>query len=101
MAVEILPEDQWTAPSGIVLEDQEEQDPGRHRLFLSRRFISNSTFLFLEDHIDEEEIIKNSRKTNDRQPTGRISLQKLPIETLDNDRFLPSINRANRWNYPP
>lgn len=28
VAVEILPEDQWTAPSGIVLEDQAEQDPG-------------------------------------------------------------------------
>ena len=28
VAVELLSEDKWTAPSGIVLEDQEDQDPG-------------------------------------------------------------------------
>jgi exosome complex exonuclease DIS3/RRP44 len=28
VAVELLPESMWTAPSGIVLEDQEDQDPG-------------------------------------------------------------------------
>ncbi len=28
VAVELLPEEKWTAPSGIILEDQEEQDPG-------------------------------------------------------------------------
>lgn len=28
VAVELLPENLWTAPSGVVLEDQEEYDPG-------------------------------------------------------------------------
>ena len=28
VAVEVFPKEKWTAPSGIVLEDEEEQDPG-------------------------------------------------------------------------
>ena len=28
VAVELFPEHMWTAPSGIVLEDQADQDPG-------------------------------------------------------------------------
>lgn len=34
VAVEMLPEDQWTAPSGLVLEDQEDQDPGNSTFIL-------------------------------------------------------------------
>ncbi|XP_046644845.1 exosome complex exonuclease RRP44-like [Daphnia pulicaria] len=53
VAVELLPEDKWTSPSGIVLEDQEEQDPG--------------------DEIEKEEkLLIDSAKSKDRQPTGKI-----------------------------
>ncbi|XP_057366442.1 exosome complex exonuclease RRP44-like [Daphnia carinata] len=53
VAVELLPEDKWTSPSGIVLEDQEDQDPG--------------------DQIEKEEaLLTNSAKGKDRQPTGKI-----------------------------
>ena len=53
VAVELLPEELWTGPSGIVLEDEEEQDPG--------------------DNVDQvEKIISTVRKEKDRQPTGRI-----------------------------
>ena len=34
VAVELLPESMWTAPSGIVLEDQEDQDPGTKEIDL-------------------------------------------------------------------
>ena len=30
VAVELLPENLWTAPSGVVLEDQAEYDPGKN-----------------------------------------------------------------------
>ena len=53
VAVELLDESMWTAPSGIVLEDQDDLDPG--------------------DEIDKEEaLLKSSRKGVDLQPTGRI-----------------------------
>lgn len=35
VAVELLPEEQWSAPSELVLEDQAE-DPGRRTLVRSR-----------------------------------------------------------------
>lgn len=73
VAVEILPEDEWTAPSGVVLEDQAEQDPGM-KLHKPENFAVTSCYsTTLDDEIDEEEIIKNSRKSNDRQPTGTIA----------------------------
>lgn len=51
VAVELLPEELWTGPSGIVLEDEEDQDPG--------------------DNVDQvEKIISNVRKEKDRQPTA-------------------------------
>lgn len=34
VAIELLPEEKWTAPSGIVLEDQEDQDPGNNAIFI-------------------------------------------------------------------
>lgn len=34
VAVELFPEEKWTAPSGIVLEDQEDQDPGFYHYFI-------------------------------------------------------------------
>jgi len=53
VAVELLPENLWTAPSGVVLEDQAEYDPG--------------------DQLEkEEQVLRESRKGEDRQPTGRV-----------------------------
>uniref|UniRef100_A0A0C9QLM3 Protein DIS3 homolog n=1 Tax=Fopius arisanus TaxID=64838 RepID=A0A0C9QLM3_9HYME len=52
VALELLPKDQWTAPSDIVLQDEEEEDPG--------------------DVIDEEEIVQKPTKEVERTPTGKI-----------------------------
>ena len=53
VAVELLPKEEWTAPSGIILEDQKDQDPG--------------------DEIEEEKLIQQTRANKkEQQPTGRV-----------------------------
>jgi len=53
VAVELLPENLWSAPSGVVLEDQADQDPG--------------------DELEKEEkLLRASRMSDQRQPTGRV-----------------------------
>ncbi|XP_063981458.1 exosome complex exonuclease RRP44 [Diachasmimorpha longicaudata] len=53
VALELLPEDQWTVPSDIVLEDEDDEDPG--------------------DVLDEEkEFIQKPTKKVEPTPTGKI-----------------------------
>jgi exosome complex exonuclease DIS3/RRP44 len=54
VALELLSEDQWSAPSNIILQDETEDDPG--------------------DVIDDEKILGENRKTASvaKTPTGRI-----------------------------
>lgn len=53
VAVELLPEEEWSAPSEIVLQDDETSDT--------------------DELVDEEEkLIKDKKKEGEKQPTGRI-----------------------------
>ncbi|XP_058806479.1 exosome complex exonuclease RRP44 [Phymastichus coffea] len=54
VAVELLPEDQWSAPSDIILQDDTENDPG--------------------DVLDDEKILTESKPATsvEKTPTGRI-----------------------------
>lgn len=54
VAVELLPEDQWSAPSDIILQDEAEDDPG--------------------DVLDDEKILAENKSVDpvERTPTGRI-----------------------------
>lgn len=73
VAVELLPEEKWTAPSGIVLEDQEDQDPGNSFIVILIYFAYIKFLLILGDEIEKEEtLLNNSAKSKDRQPTGMI-----------------------------
>ncbi|XP_015122485.1 exosome complex exonuclease RRP44 isoform X2 [Diachasma alloeum] len=53
VALELLPKDEWTVPSDIVLQDEDEEDPG--------------------DVLEEEkEIVQKPTKEVERTPTGKI-----------------------------
>lgn len=54
VALELLPEDEWSVPSDIVLEDEDAEDPG--------------------DVLDEENdiIVQKPLKPIERTPTGKI-----------------------------
>ena len=54
VAVELLPEDKWSAPSDIVLQDEEEEDPG--------------------DVLEDEKILmeQSAKEQAEKTPTGII-----------------------------
>lgn len=54
VAIELLPEDQWSAPSDMILQDETEDDPG--------------------DVVDDEKILSENKSvaTIEKQPTGKI-----------------------------
>ena len=64
-------EDKWTSPSDIVLEDQEDQDPGKIFSEYTRLNFASFISTLLGDEIEKEEkLLKNSTRSKDRQPTG-------------------------------